>query len=291
MTSIGVLSVHLDGAPCAVACPFCYLGARLEAPPATAPLITLGRGHGARARAAKQGHSVDQLEQVIDGLEFAELAIAVSEPVDDAAIARLCAAAARRGRPATLTTTIEVAAAHPQLLQHAQRLNLSVDAWKIAGDAETILRAVRGAAAAARAAKADLEIIALATLATPTFASLLVQEGLLAALVDVPELSGVALSALKPPPPFCDRAFWLRTLAALSPLLDRALDRRLFLDCYVAARLLGLGACPGRADLSPGTTGIAFRSCVYAARPDYVIDGSPKPAYEAPSVCPFDTRL
>ncbi len=289
MTSIGVLSVHLDGAPCAVACPFCYLGARQAAEPLIG--LGLGLGRGARARASKKAHSVDQLERAIDRLAFAELAIAVSEPVDEVAVARLCAAAARRGLPATLTTTIEVAAAHPQLLHHAQRLNFSVDAWKIGGDAPKILRVVRRAAAAARSAKAELEIIALATLATPTFASLLVEEGLLGALVDLPELTGVALSALKPPPPFCDRAFWLRTLAALSSLLNRALDRRLFLDCYVAARLLELGGCPGRADLSPGMNGIAFRSCVYAARPDYEIGDSTTPSYEAPSVCPFDTRL
>ena len=36
-TSLGTLSIHLDGAPCRVGCAFCYLGARRDgegAPPA-----------------------------------------------------------------------------------------------------------------------------------------------------------------------------------------------------------------------------------------------------------------
>ena len=28
MTTLGTLSIHLDGTPCKVACSFCYLGAR-----------------------------------------------------------------------------------------------------------------------------------------------------------------------------------------------------------------------------------------------------------------------
>lgn len=287
--SIGVLSIHLDGNPCAVACPFCYLGAR-ETP--GAGLTSLRRA----PRATRAAHPVDELEAAIARLEFAELAIAVSEPVDEAAVARLVDAGRRRSRPATITTTLEIARRHPALLRGVQRLNLSVDGWKIEGSAMDILAAVRDTACVAHASQPGLEVIALATLASPGFASLLVDEGLLASLVDLPELAGVALSALKPPPPFCDRGFWLRTLAVLRPLLDRALDRRLFLDCYVAARLLALGPCPGRADLSPDPRGgLAFRSCVYSARADLTVPETDALAraepYVAPSTCPFDTRL
>jgi hypothetical protein len=236
-------------------------------------------------------HPIAEMEARALSLSYTELAIAVSEPVDEAAVRRLADAARRVGRPVAITTTIEVAEAHPALFDGLQRLNLSVDPWKIAGDAAAVLASVE---AAARAAKqtAGLEVIALATLSTPTFATLLVEGELLAAMVDSPVLDGVALSALKPPPPFCDRAFWLRTLAQLGPLLDRTLDRRLFLDCYVAARLLKVGPCPGRADLSPSARGVAFRSCVYAATPDLELEaGQSLPPYLAPEVCPFDTRL
>jgi hypothetical protein len=118
--------------------------------------------------------------------------------------------------------------------------------------------------------------------------------GLLERLVDDPVLDGVALSALKPPPPFCDRAFWLEALGRLSPLLDRALDRRLFLDCYVAARLLRIGGCPARPDLTPTTNGLEFRSCVYSTAPDATVARVGDLALDdfvAPAACPFDTRL
>jgi hypothetical protein len=99
----------------------------------------------------------------------------------------------------------------------------------------------------------------------------------------------VALSALKPPPPWCDRAFWLRALARLAPLLDEHLDRRLFLDCYVAARILRLGDCPARPDVSPGN---AFRACVYQPAEDFrfaTVDELARrlERFEAPRVCPF----
>ena len=141
----------------------------------------------------------------------------------------------------------------------------------------------------------------MATLDTPEFATRLVDEGLLAALVALPSVDKVALNALKPPPPWCDRAFWMRAMARLRPLLATALDVRLFLDCYVGARLLGLGGCPGRADLSPGGGGggagggggvVAFRSCVYQEVADFVTDDVAALAervddFVAPAVCPF----
>ena len=102
---------------------------------------------------------------------------------------------------------------------------------------------------------------------------------------------------------------WLRSLHALRPLLQQHMDRRLFLDCYVAARILGLGDCPARPDLSPAVQrapavaadgspsdsvgpvargadlalglapspaaspqgGLAFRSCVYQAQADFEV--------------------
>jgi len=99
----------------------------------------------------------------------------------------------------------------------------------------------------------------------------------------------VALNALKPPPPWCDRAFWLRTCARIAPLLAEHLDRRLFLDCYVAARILQLGGCPARPDVSPGRE---FRSCVYQAAPDFRFATVGELAerlanFTAPAVCPF----
>jgi hypothetical protein len=143
----------------------------------------------------------------------------------------------------------------------------------------------------------------IVSLTTPEFAARLT-DGLLAELVDAPDVDKVALNALKPPPPWCDRAFWLQALARLRPLLERALDRRLFLDCYVAARILRLGGCPARADLSPAPapapalassptgSGVAFRACVYQPAPDFVAADTDALAarlrgFTPPPVCPF----
>jgi hypothetical protein len=266
--SLGVLSVHLDGSRCRVGCEFCYLGARPEDEAGLADLELLGR--------------------LLAELRWDELAVAVSEPAEAAApgLAIARAAAARTGRPLAITTTLEVAEAHPALLAGAQRLSLSVDPRKGLVEPRRIDRI-------AEAVRADgAEIALIVSLITPGFAARLVEQGLLERLCDLPHVDRVALQALKPPPPWCDRAFWLRTLARLRPLLDRALDRRLFLDCYVAARLLGLGGCPARADLSPAAGGFAFRSCVYQRTPDLV---SAEPAslarhlrdFKPPAVCPF----
>jgi hypothetical protein len=190
-----------------------------------------------------------------------------------------------------VTTTPQLVLARPELLRGASRLNLSVDPWKLPGADDGLLVEVTRAAAAAKTA--SVEVVAIATLSTPSFAEALVG-GLLARLVEAPGVDAVALNALKPPPPFCDRAFWLDALARLGPLLDRELDKRLFLDCYVAARLLGIGGCPARPDLSPSGGRIAFRSCVYAPTPDVEIDRIDEldlSGFVPPAVCPFDTRL
>ena len=88
-------------------------------------------------------------------------------------------------------------------------------------------------------------------------------------------------------------AFVMATLARLQPLLARALDRRLHLDCWIAARLLRIGPCPGRPDLTATTGGrLAFRSCVYQPGPDFVaLDALTTRArladFEPPVRCPF----
>ncbi|MEO9196924.1 MAG: hypothetical protein ABI445_24970 [Polyangia bacterium] len=271
--SLGVLSVHLDGAPCSVACSFCYLGAR---------------EHDGLVRDLRR--RPDELALAVQHLDYDELAVALSDPaLEQDAVTKLVAIAAARNKPTAITTTPQIVLEDPSCLRGATRLNLSVDPWKLPVD---LLDTVRAAAEAARAHVR--QVVAVATLSTPGFSAQLV-DGLLQQLLELPALDGVALNALKPPPPFCDRDFWLRTLAKLAPLLDSQLERRLHLDCYVAARLLKLGGCPGRADVTPAAGGLAFRSCVYAPAADRVesvaeLERSTE-GFVAPVVCPFDTRI
>lgn len=268
--SLGTLSLHLDGVPCRVGCAFCYLGARTDGP--AAPDLAL-------------------LTDALTRLHYDEVAVAVSEPLAPMLPLVTAIVAAARA-PVAITTTLQLARQAPELFDGGvARANLSVDPAKGAVDVTRI-------AATAQALKAQhpaLEIVLIASLATPEFAARLVDDGLLAALVDVPAVDKVAFNALKPPPDWCDRAFWLRTLGKLEPLLASALDTRLFLDCYVAARLLRLGGCPARADLSPATGGVAFRGCVYSAAPDFVAADAVSLAarlerFVAPAVCPFPIR-
>jgi hypothetical protein len=269
MTSLGTLSIHLDGGPCRVGCDFCYLGGRME--PAGRLRLPL-------------------VQDLLARLRYDELAVAVSDPLEEAA-PRLQALVAAARAPVAVTTTPQLARRAPELFRGVRRLNLSIDSHKGFTDADRI-----GALAEALvAAHRGLEVVLLATLDTPAFAARLVDGGLLEALVALPAVGKVALQALKPPPSWCDRAFWMRTLARLQPLLARALDTRLFLDCYVAARLLGLGACPARADLSPAAGGVAFRGCVYQPAPDFVAADAEAVAarladFTAPPACPFTIR-
>ena len=187
-----------------------------------------------------------------------------------------------------VTTTPQLAGRAPELFAGVARANLSIDSHK--GVVEPAR--VEALAAALRAAHPALEVVLLATLDTPAFAARLVDGGLLGELVALPSVDKVALNALKPPPAWCDRAFWMRALGRLEPLLARALDTRLFLDCYVAARLVGLGGCPARADLSPAAGGLAFRGCVYQPAPDFVAADAPSLAarldgFTPPAACPF----
>ena len=123
-------------------------------------------------------------------------------------------------------------------------------------------------------------------------AAQLVDGALLEALLELPDVDKVALNALKPPPSWCGREFWMRALGTLRPVLEHHLDRKLFLDCWVAARLLGLGGCPARADLTPAAGGLAFRGCVYSPAPDFIAAGAAEltrklTGFTPPASCPF----
>jgi hypothetical protein len=190
-----------------------------------------------------------------------------------------------------VTTTPQLAGRAPEIFSGVARLNLSIDSTKGVVEPEAIAVLAR----TLKAAHPTIEVVLLATLDTPAFAARLVDGGLLAALVDLDAVDRVALNAIKPPPPWCDRAFWMCALARLDALLARALDTRLFLDCWVAARLLGLGGCPARADLAPAAGGVAFRSCVYQPAPDFVAATALTLAtrllrFVAPAACPFAIR-
>lgn len=303
---LGVLSVHFEAGRCRVQCPFCYLGEREGAVegrgepgrPATTPIVA-------------SDEVVTVVAEALERLAYRELAVTLSEPVDPLAatdvLPRLLQTARRMGRPAAVTTTLAVATtASPTLLGSATRLNLSIDPYK--GPFAGRLLAPVGQVGARDVGEAldivaqrfpDAERVLIATLSTPRFAEQLC-DGLLAELLDLPTVDRVALNAVKPPPPWCDRAFWLRALHKLRPLLARELDRRLFLDCYVAARILGLGDCPARPDISPAPTmsvpgapvSLAFRGCVYQPRADFVFQSAEELAgrtadFVAPAVCPF----
>jgi hypothetical protein len=261
------LSLHLDGEVCRVGCEFCYLGQR--------------KGESAG------GLDLGLVERALEQLDYREVAVAVSEPVEAALAALPGIRRAAGKRLLSVTTTVPVAQT-PGLLDGVDRLNLSIDPRKGLVSARAVARSL----GAIRARAKSTEIVLIVSLTTPEFAARLIDGGLLETLVDLPEVDKVALNALKPPPAWCGRDFWMRALARLGPLLDRALDRRLFLDCWVAARLLQLGGCPARADLSPAAGGVAFRSCVYQPSADFIAAGSDELAerlrdFTPPPVCPF----
>lgn len=309
---LGVLSVHFEGGRCRIACPFCYLG----------------------EREGSAGHTLVDSEalvcEALRRLPYRELAIALSEPIEPVLplLARLVAVAGESRRPVAITTTLAVAATlSPTVLAGVARLNLSVDPWKERAPAKEPGAAPLAAATAAplvdvaavqdvlrrlpRAAGGDGRVrperVLIVTLSTQRFAEQ-VRDHLLAELLSLPEVDRIALNAVKPPPRWCDRAFWLKTLHAIRPLLREHLDRRLFLDCYVAARLLGIGGCPARPDLSPapapgldaaplatggaGARPLAFRACVYQREADFVVHSADElldrlRGFTPPARCPF----
>jgi hypothetical protein len=213
-----------------------------------------------------------------------DVAIAVSEPARRwrAGLEAIVGAARARGLPVAITTTPQVVVADPWVIDGASRLTVSVDPAK----GEVDVAALR--AVLATVARPGLEIVALPSLVSPEYCDRLAG-GLVAELLAAPEIDAVALNGLKPPPPWCDRRFWIGFLARLRPLLDAHLGRRLHLDCYVAARILGLGACPAKPDVSAGGQ---FRACVYQAAPDFVAGDAAElvrrtEAYRPPDACPF----
>lgn len=279
-TSLGVLSVHFDGGRCHVRCPFCYLGER--------------------EGTAQSGLPVELLCAALETLPYDELAIALSEPVAPVLgpLRRLVDAAASRKRLVTVTTTIAAAHSLPaDAWRGIGRLNLSIDPLKGQFQLPSGHVGASDIGAALRLLPKDIEKVLIVTLVSPAFAESLVS-GLLADLIALPEVHRVALSGLKPPPPFCSQDFWLRLLSRLGPLLREHLDKRLFLDCYVAARILKVGGCPARPDLSPTSKedaargALAFRSCVYQAQADFVVSSADDLAqrlssFAAPAHCPF----
>ena len=263
-TRLGTLGLHLEGRPCRGACPFCYLGAR---PPSSGP-----------------GLSPTVAAEVVAALSAREIAVAISEPADTwrAHFEAIRGAAAARALPFTVTTTPAVAAAAPWLADGCTRLALSVDPVKGPVDPAAL------SALAARLARPGLEVMALVTLVSPAFVAELAA-GLLARLLDAPGIDAVALNGLKPPPPWMGKEGWLRFLAGIGPLLDEHLEQRLHLDCFVAARIVGLGDCPGKTDVAAGRE---FRRCVYQPHADLVFADAAELArrladFAVPTVCPF----
>jgi len=265
--SLGTLGFHLDWRPCRVGCEYCYLGARPAA----------GERSLAPALAA----------EIVAGAAARDVAVAVSEPARRwrHGIEAIAAAARARGLPLAITTTAAVVASDPWVLDGASRLTLSVDPAK--GEVDLAeLSATLGAAA-----RPGLEIVALVSLVSPDFCRAL-GAGLLERLLAIPALDAVALNGLKPPPPWCDRRFWLRFLDGIRPLLATHLHRRLHLDCYVNARILGLGPCPAKPDVAAGRE---FRACVYQRLPDLVFADAGElqrhtAGYQPPALCPFPIR-
>ncbi len=260
--SLGVLSLHLEGERCRVGCEFCYLGQRLG--PAAEPLPT------------------SLLQDILLRLDYEEVAVAVSEPAGAVRepLFAIAQAVASRGRTLTLTTTARVLADEPRLLEGVQRVNLSIDPRKGAVTTDSI-------GTAARRIK-PRELVLIVSLVSPEWAERLLA-GELHQLLALPEVDRLVLNGLKPPPPWCNRNFWLGAVARLAPLLDRELNRRLFLDCYVAARIFRLGGCPARPDISPGPE---FRSCVYQPTADFRFATAPELAarltgFVPPAECPF----
>jgi hypothetical protein len=270
MSNLGTLGFHFDGRPCRVGCAYCYLGARPN---------SLAR---ARERSLPPALAAD----IVDGAGLAarDVAVAVSEPAWRwrEGIEAVAAAARARRLPMAITTTAAVVASDPWVLDGASRLSVSVDPAKGDVEVEALVATLAGVA------RPGLEIVALVSLVSPEFCAALAS-GLLERLLAAPAIDAVALNGLKPPPPWCDRRFWLRFLDGIRPLLRAHLQRRLHLDCYVNARILDLGPCPAKPDVAAGRE---FRACVYQRLPDFVFADASElaartAAYRAPAQCPF----
>jgi hypothetical protein len=264
--TLGTLGFHVDGTPCRVGCAYCYLGER--------------------PRARDRALAPELLTEVAAALPARELAVSLSEPAlrwrpHVEALARVASA---RKLTLAITTTLDVAEAQPWVAALADRVSLSIDPAK--GARATDLATIGRVATAVRGGGA--EVVAIASLVSAAFSERLAS-GLLAELLELEALAAVALNGLKPPPPWCDAAHWRRFCARVAPLLDEHLGRRLFLDCYVSARIFGLGDCPAKPDVAAGRE---FRSCVYQRDPDFVFDDVEALAdrlrgWQVPPRCPF----
>jgi pyruvate-formate lyase-activating enzyme len=264
--ALGTLGFHVDGTPCRVGCAYCYLGAR--------------------PRARERALAPEAAAEVAAALPARELAISLSEPALKwrPHVEALAKVACARELPLAITTTLDIAGAYPWVAELADRVSLSVDPAKGARSVDPA--AIAQVATAARSSGA--EVVALASLVSKEFSEHLAA-GLLAALIDIEPLTAVALNGLKPPPPWCDASYWRRFCARVAPLLDRHLGRKLVLDCYVSARIFGLGDCPAKPDVAAGRE---FRSCVYQRDPDFVFADAEELArrlrgWQAPARCPF----
>jgi hypothetical protein len=262
--ALGTLGFHFDGRVCRVGCSYCYLGAR----PAS----------------SERALSPELAAEIVAAAPARDIAVAISEPARRwrEGLVAVGAAARRRGLLLAVTTTPAVVIADPWVATDASRLTLSVDPEKGPFELQALgdtLRAID---------RPELEVVALVSLVSPAFCDELAG-GLLERLLATPAITAVALNGLKPPPPWCDRRFWLRFLGRIRPLLDVHLQRRLHLDCYVNARILGLSACPAKPDV---TAGREFRACVYQAQADFVFSDAADFAartadYQPPAACPF----
>ena len=280
MTTLGTLSIHLDGARLRVGCNFCYLGARratapaggAQAPTLRLPLVAEALGAAALRRAGR-GRLASRWTRRRRG-------------------SRALVAAARA--PVAVTTT-------PQLARRARRR-----AVRRRGAASTC-RSTRDKGVGRAGARSrrwrrrckprhpGLEVVLIATLDTPRIRDAASSTtGSWRRWSTLPAVDKVALNALKPPPPWCDRALLDARAGAAAAAARRARStQRLFLDCYVAARLLAARRLPGARRPVAGGGRRRLSLCVYQPAADFVAGRCARstPARFAPPVeCPFPIR-
>src|SRR5262245_51075363 len=110
---MSTLGFHLDGQICRVGCSFCYLGARDA---------TSARGERSLAP--------ELLADIVSRMRapFDDIAVAVSEPARRwrPGLRALAEAAAARGVALAVTTTPDVVASDPWVLDGAARVSLSI---------------------------------------------------------------------------------------------------------------------------------------------------------------------
>ncbi len=144
---MSTLGFHLDGSVCRVGCSFCYLGMR--------------GGNAAGERSLDPALLGDIVASLASSGPFRDIAVAVSEPArrwrDD--LRALADAARAHGVALAVTTTPEVVAADPWVVDGASRVSLSLDPEKHRRADEAL------AACAGVLSRPDLEVVGLVTLA------------------------------------------------------------------------------------------------------------------------------